>query len=162
MLFTYHIVAWHEAAGQVMDAARTTELEIVWIAHGWLVLVFIPWPNCEIFIRNQRIFAAENVTNKLGYDTTIALCPTIAPGDNTHAWAYALIRSVAKMHGSRQNTTYWSVCVLSEVYYVLPRLCLCHLSQIVQPNSRNKRVNRHNNVHSVLCLLSDPIILIRT
>ncbi len=97
---------------------------------------FIPWPNCEIFIRIQSIFAAENAPNK-------PRCVTNRrhkPGEHTHTRAYALFRPAAITHDPQQNTTHWSVWVMSELYYVLPRLHLCHFCQIIQVNSTKKRL----------------------
>ena len=75
--------------------------------------------------------------------------------DSTRAWAYALFKSPANMHGSRKIKTYRSVCVMSEVYYVLPMRCPCHLASNIQSNSRNKRLKSPDNVRGALCLLSE-------
>ena len=62
--------------------------------------------------------------------------------DSTRARAYALFRPAAITHGPWQNTTHRSVCVMSELYYVLPSLYPCHLSQIIKANRCKKRLKR--------------------
>ncbi len=71
------------------------------------------------------------------------------------------INSASNTWFSGESHTYWSVWLVSEVYYVLPMLRLCHLGKIFQVNSRIMPLNRTNTVHGALCFLVDLIILIR-
>ena len=110
---------------QVGDCANLT--------RAW-VLAFIPQPKCGIF----SCYHAEKPTKKMIFDTNClnragACTLTGLARERTHDSSR---RRTRMDHG--KSCTYWSVWGLSEVYYALPLLHSCHLSQIIEPNSRNK------------------------
>ena len=70
-------VVWAEAEGQVMDATQTTELEIVWIAHGWLVLTFIPLFGSNLS-QNHKVLPRGIPSTTCGRSTQ-ALTPYLQP-----------------------------------------------------------------------------------
>ena len=154
-----------EAGGLVMDHAFTclvalwrimpspASLRIVPISHGHGFLLLSHDQN----MGNSWVICRNSMKKPWDRRSTAAGCV-----ENTHTrerthWKHRRWSCT----NSGTTLTYWSICVLSELYYVLPRLHLCHFGQTIQVNSRNKWQNRTNNVHGALCVLSDPIILIR-
>ena len=130
----------------------------------WISKYMFCWKPCMFDARLIHAYTRACLCCRHKFDTNSwDRCRTAACSvNNTHTCEH--------MHGSIQHQTcmvpgkirtYWSIWVMSELYYVLPTLHPCHLWQIIPANSRNRRLSRTGNIHGALCLLSYPIILIR-
>ena len=144
-------VIHHLAFSLIRDHAFAAELEILWISHGHgflllshdLIVKYLYEIGVYLLLGMRKTRRDLSRTERLAALTALT-------HEHTH---YSSRRQIHTVAGC--TPTHWSICVQTEVYYVLPRLCLCHLSQIIKANSRNMLLKQTGNGHGALCLLSD-------
>ncbi len=123
----YGLVTDHASACLVGDCAD--------LPRAW-VLAFIPQPKHDCSFINTSIWAQNwwQIHEKAAQPPWLAALTELVH-EHTH---YSSHRLTCTGHG--KSSTYWSVLVLSKIYYVLPTLFLCHLSQIIKANLRNMQL----------------------